>query len=474
MFRQKERITSGFVFILDLILTASAFLVAFWARDALHAYFPLGRINVLFEFHMRLLLVIICLWSLLFLITKLYETFKTKTLFQETFAVFKVVFVGSFIIGFGVFFLRYFMISRAVMVFFGLLNFLFLVGERMVIRGIVKYRRSKGWSLLNIIVVGTGKEAEEIAEVIDQQHHWNLRLVGFVAIDRKGHRETIKGCPVLGGRDDFPRIINENVVDEVIFAVTRQSMERLGDLFLLCEEEGIKTRVTLNFFPHIFSQIFLERLQDIPLLTFSTTPTNEFALFIKRVMDIVISSVCLIVLSPLFLIVSLLIKMTSEGPVFFKQDRSGLYYRMFTMYKFRSMVVDAEERKRDLRHLNEMDGPIFKIRNDPRITGIGEWIRKTSIDELPQLINVLKGEMSLVGPRPHPVEEVREYTSWQRRRLSMKPGITGLWQIGGRSDTTFAESMKHDLDYIDNWSLWLDIKILMKTLPAALLGKGAR
>ena len=474
MFRQKERITSGFVFILDLILTASAFLVAFWLRDALHAYFPLGRINVLFEFHMRLLLVIICLWSLLFLITKLYETFKTKTPFQEVFAVFKVVFVGSFIIGFGVFFFRYFMISRAVMVFFGLLNFLFLVGERMVIRGIMKYRRSKGWSLLNIIVVGTGKEAEEIAEVIDQQHHWNLRLVGFVAIDGKGHRETIKGCPVLGGRDDFPRIINENVVDEVIFAVPRQSMERLGDLFLLCEEEGIKTRVTLNFFPHILSKIFLERLQDIPLLTFSTTPTNEFALFVKRVMDIVISSVCLIVLSPLSLIVSLLIKMTSEGPVFFKQDRSGLYYRTFTMYKFRSMVVDAEERKRDLRHLNEMDGPIFKIRNDPRITGIGEWIRKTSIDELPQLINVLKGEMSLVGPRPHPVEEVREYTSWQRRRLSMKPGITGLWQIGGRSDTTFAESMKHDLDYIDNWSLWLDIKILMKTLPAALLGKGAR
>jgi len=473
MFRQKERIRSGFVFILDLILTASAFLVAFWARDALHAYFPLGRINVFFEFHMRLLLVIICLWSLLFLITKLYETFKTKTLFQETFAVFKVVFVGSFIIGFGVFFLRYFMISRAVMVFFGLLNFLFLVGERIVIRGIVKYRRSKGWGLLNIIVVGTGKEAEEIAEVIDQQHHWNLRLVGFVAIDGKGHRETIKGYPVLGGRDDFPRIVNENVVDEVIFAVTRQSMERLGDLFLLCEEEGIKTRVTLNFFPHIFSQIFLERLQDIPLLTFSTTPANEFALFTKRVMDIVISSVCLIVLSPLFLIVSLLIKMTSEGPVFFKQDRSGLYYRTFTMYKFRSMVVDAEERKRDLRHLNEMDGPIFKIRNDPRITGIGEWIRKTSIDELPQLINVLKGEMSLVGPRPHPVEEVREYTSWQRRRLSMKPGITGLWQIGGRSDTTFAESMKHDLNYIDNWSLWLDIKILLRTIPAILSGKGA-
>lgn len=474
MFKQRERIFSGSVFILDLILTALAFLVAYWIRDALHPYFPLGRIDIFFESHMGLVLITIPLWSLLFLLTRLYESFKTKTFFQEAFAVFKVVFVGSFIIGFGVFFLRYFMISRAVLVFFGLLNFLFLVAERLAIRGILKYRRSRGWGLLNLIVVGTGKEAEEIAEIIGQQHHWNLRLVGFVSIDGKREKEKVKGYPVLGGREAFPRIINDNVVDEVVFAVPRQDIDRLGELFLLCEEEGIKTRVVLNLFPHIFSKVFLERLQDIPLLTFSTTPTNEFALFFKRFMDIVISSACLVALSPLFLTVSLLIKTTSKGPIFFKQARSGLYFRTFTMYKFRSMVLDAEAMKRDLRQLNEMDGPIFKIRNDPRVTGIGKWIRKTSIDELPQLINVLKGEMSLVGPRPHPVEESREYTSWQRRRLSMKPGVTGLWQIGGRSDTTFAESMKHDLNYIDNWSLWLDIKILLGTIPAIFSGKGAR
>jgi len=474
MFKQRERIFSGSVFILDLILTALAFLVAYWIRDALHFYFPLGRIHVFFEPHMRLLLIILPLWSLLSLFTKLYESFKTKTFFQEAFVVFKVVSIGSIIIVFGVFTLRYFMISRTMIVFFWFLNFLFLMGERLAIKRIVKYRRTKGWGLLNIIVVGTGEEAGEIAEIIGQQHHWNLRLVGFISIDGEREKEKVKGYPVLGEREDFPRIINDNVVDEVVFAVPRQDIERLGDLFLLCEEEGIKTRVVLNLFPHIFSKVFLERLQDIPLLTFSTTPTNEFALFIKRVMDVVISSACLVALSPLFLIVSLLIKTTSKGPIFFKQARSGLYFRTFTMYKFRSMVLDAEEMKRDLRQLNEMDGPIFKISSDPRITGIGKWIRKTSIDELPQLINVLKGEMSLVGPRPHPVEESRDYTSWQRRRLSMKPGITGLWQTGGRSDTTFAESMKHDLNYIDNWSLWLDMKILAKTLPTALLGKGAR
>ncbi len=474
MFRQKERFHSGVVFFLDLILSGLAFLLAFGVRDALYSFFPLGRIDVFFEAHLELLVIILPLWSVLFLFFQLYDTFRRKTLFQELYAIFKVVLIGTLLIGFGVFVLRLFMVSRVALALFALFDLLFLFGERLVIRKIIKYRRSKGWGLLNILVVGTGKEAGKIAEVMRQQQHWNLRLVGFVSVDDAGRADTIKGYPVLGGRDDFLRIIHENVIDEVIFAVPRQTVEKLEDLFLLCEEEGIKTRVTLNFFPQMFSKILLERLQDIPLLTFSTTPTNEIALFVKRVIDIVISLLTLILLSPLFLTVSLLIKITSEGPVLFKQERGGLYFRRFVMYKFRSMTVDAEEKKPNLRYLNEADGPIFKIRDDPRITAVGRWIRKTSIDELPQLINVLKGEMSLIGPRPHPVEEAKEYTTWQRRRLSMKPGITGLWQIGGRSETTFAESMKLDLDYIDHWSLWLDVKILLKTIPAVLSGRGAR
>jgi exopolysaccharide biosynthesis polyprenyl glycosylphosphotransferase len=473
MFKQKERFRSGVVFFLDLILSGLAFLLAFRVRDALYFYFPFGRIDVFFGAHLELLLIVLPLWSVLFFFFQLYDMFGRKTLFQELYAIFKVVLIGILVIGFGVFVLRLFMVSRVALALFAIFDLLFLFGERLVIRRIIKYRRSKGWGLLNILVVGTGKEAGKIAEVIQQQHHWNLRLVGFVSVDDVQREDTLKGYPVLGGRDDFLRIIHENVIDEVIFAVPRQTVEKLEDLFLLCEEEGIKARVTLSLFPHIFSKIFLERLQDIPLLTFSTTPTNEFALFVKRGIDIVISLIALILLSPLFLAVSVLIKMTSEGPVLFMQERGGLYFRRFVMYKFRSMTADAEERKSDLRHLNEADGPIFKIKDDPRLTAVGRWIRKTSIDELPQLINVLKGDMSLVGPRPHPVEEAREYTTWQRRRLSMKPGITGLWQIGGRSNTTFAESMKLDLDYIDNWSLWLDVKILLNTIPAVLLGRGA-
>ncbi|MBP1696416.1 MAG: Undecaprenyl-phosphate galactose phosphotransferase [Deltaproteobacteria bacterium] len=473
MFRQKERFRSGVVFFLDLILSGLAFLLAFKVRDALYSYFPQGRIDVFFEAHLELLLIILPLWSVLFFFFQLYDTFGRKTLFQELYAIFKVVLIGILVIGFAVFVLRLFMVSRVALALFAILDLFFLFGERLVIRRIIKYRRSKGWGLLNILVVGTGKEAEKIAEVIQQQHHWNLRLVGFISVDDARREDKLKGYPVLGGKDDFLKIVHENVIDEIIFAVPRQTMEKLEDLFLLCEEQGIKTRVTLTLFPHIFSKIFLEKLQDIPLLTFSTTPTNEIALFWKRALDVALSSIALILLSPLFVVVSVLIKKTSEGPVFFKQERGGLYFRRFVMYKFRSMTADAEKRKSKLHHLNEADGPIFKIKDDPRITAIGKWIRKTSIDELPQLINVLKGDMSMVGPRPHPVEEAKKYTTWQRRRLSMKPGITGLWQIGGRSGTTFAESMKLDLDYIDHWSLWLDVKILVKTIPAVISGRGA-
>jgi exopolysaccharide biosynthesis polyprenyl glycosylphosphotransferase len=473
MFRQKERFYSSLVFFLDLILSGSAFLLAFKMRDALYSYFPLGRIDIFFEAHLELLIIVFPLWSVLFFFFQLYDTFRRKTLLQELYAIFKVVLIGVLVIGFGVFVLRLFMVSRVALAVFAVLNVLLLFGERLVIRKFIKFRRAKGWGLLNILVVGTGKEAEKIAEVIQQQHHWNLRLMGFISVDDDLREDHLKGYPVLGKRDEFFRIVHGNVIDEIIFAVPRQTMEKLEDLFLLCEEQGIKTRVTLTLFPHIFSKIFLEKLQDIPLLTFSTTPTNEIALFGKRVLDVALSSIALILLSPLFIVVSVLIKMTSEGPVFFKQERGGLYFRKFVMYKFRSMTADAEERKSELHHLNEADGPIFKIKDDPRITAVGKWIRKTSIDELPQLINVLKGDMSMVGPRPHPVEEAREYTTWQRRRLSMKPGISGLWQIGGRSNTTFAESMKLDLDYIDHWSLWLDVKILLKTIPAVLSGRGA-
>ena len=246
----------------------------------------------------------------------------------------------------------------------------------------------------------------------------------------------------------------------------------LEEIFLLCEEEGVKTRVMLSFFPHVTSKVYLEALQDLPLLTFTTTPQNDYLLLVKNGIDLVLACVLLVLAAPLLALIALLVKTTSKGPIVFKQIRCGLGGREFVFYKFRSMVENAEATRSRLQHLNEMSGPVFKIGKDPRCTPVGRFLRKFSLDELPQLINILKGDMSFVGPRPPLPGEVENYQRWQRRRLRMKPGLTCLWQVRGRNEIDFDEWMKLDLQYIDDWSLLLDVKIALKTIPIVLLGKG--
>jgi exopolysaccharide biosynthesis polyprenyl glycosylphosphotransferase len=219
----------------------------------------------------------------------------------------------------------------------------------------------------------------------------------------------------------------------------------------------------------------LHEFDGFPLLSFSTTPTNEALLFVRRILDVILAGFILVIFGPLVMLpAAILIKLTSSGPVLFKQTRCGLNGRQFVMYKFRSMVSNAEQLRVELEGLNEMDGPVFKSSRDPRITTVGKIIRRRSIDELPQIFNVLRGDMSLVGPRPPLPAEVARYERWQRRRLSMKPGMTCLWQISGRNEVSFDDWMKLDLTYIDNWSLLLDLKILLKTVPVVLLGRGAK
>jgi exopolysaccharide biosynthesis polyprenyl glycosylphosphotransferase len=229
-----------------------------------------------------------------------------------------------------------------------------------------------------------------------------------------------------------------------------------------------------DFFPAKVSTVSMEFLENVPLITFSTTPDHPLSLFVKRAMDVVFSILLLMASLPLMILVGLLVKLTSKGPIIYSQVRCGLYGRKFVLYKFRSMQEGAQDVLWEIKHLNEMDGPVFKMRLDPRVTVLGRFLRKYSIDEWPQFWNVLKGDMSLVGPRAPLPEEVLEYTRWQRRRLSVKPGITCLWQVSGRNEIDFHEWMKLDLHYIDNWSLLLDLKILLRTFPVVLFGKGAR
>jgi len=270
----------------------------------------------------------------------------------------------------------------------------------------------------------------------------------------------------------LPDLLRRHVIDEVIFAVDSNRLSQMEDVFLLCDEQGVRTRVVLDFFPHVNSRVYLDQLDTVALLTFSAAPHDEVRLLAKRGIDVLLAAAALVLLLPFMALIALVIRLTSPGPVIFRHERCGLNGRRFTFYKFRSMCDGAEELKAALMHLNQKS-TAFKISNDPRLTAIGRFLRKFSIDEWPQLWNVLKGDMSLVGPRPAVPEEVENYQAWQRRRLRMRPGLTCLWAVAGRDKLDFDTWMKLDMQYIDNWSLALDWKIILRTVPRVLMGVGA-
>ena len=273
----------------------------------------------------------------------------------------------------------------------------------------------------------------------------------------------------------FPDFVRNNVIDEVVLSLPVKSLyDRASQIVSLCEEQGIVIRYLSNIFNMQIAHSKDEQFQGYQITGLHNGSMGGWQIAVKRIMDFSLSLISLLVFLPLFIATALAIKLMSPGPVFFIQERVGLNKRRFRLYKFRTMVPDAEEKQSELEQLNEVSGPVFKITDDPRITPVGRFLRKTSIDELPQLVNVLKGDMSLVGPRPLPVRDYEGFdTDWHRRRFSVRPGITCLWQIQGRSSIAFEKWMKLDLQYIDQWSLWFDIKILLKTIPAVLRGTGS-
>jgi len=324
-----------------------------------------------------------------------------------------------------------------------------------------------------VMVVGTGERAVRLARELEQSAEYGVRLRGFLSETGGAPAEiALEAIYHVWPVGELPAILRRNVVDEVVFAVGSESLAELEEVFLMCDEEGVRTRVAVDFFPHVNSTVSLDRFGGTPLLTFSAAPYDELRLLVKRLADILAAAAGLVVLAPFMAAIAALIRLTSPGPAIFRQVRCGLNGRRFLFYKFRSMCRDAEEMKAAVAHLNERE-TAFKIRDDPRLTAIGRYLRKFSIDEWPQLWNVLRGDMSLVGPRPAVPDEVDQYKRWQRRRLRMRPGLTCLWAISGRDNVDFETWMKMDMKYIDNWSLALDWKILLRTIPRVLTGRGA-
>jgi exopolysaccharide biosynthesis polyprenyl glycosylphosphotransferase len=275
--------------------------------------------------------------------------------------------------------------------------------------------------------------------------------------------------------NDFPTFLRERVIHEVVVCLPVNSFyQQASRIIALCEEQGIIVRFLSSIFNLKLGRSKTEQFEDDSVVAVYTGAMQGWQLLAKRMLDLSLSLILLIILAPLFLLTILLIKLTSSGPIFFIQKRVGLSKRRFCLYKFRTMIPDAEQQLAQVENLNEASGPVLKIKNDPRITPIGKLLRRTSIDELPQFINVLKGDMSLVGPRPLPLRDYNRFDQdWQRRRFSVRPGITCLWQVDGRSKIAFEKWMELDMQYIDQWSLWLDFKILAKTIPAVLKGSGA-
>ena len=361
--------------------------------------------------------------------------------------------------------------SRTFIIILFICTFLMLSAEKISVLASLRYIRRKGYNYRVILIVGSGERVKSFISIIKSHPHWGIRILGLVdEEDRVGM--TVEDHRVIGSFNDISRILDENVVDEVMFILPRRWLSSLEDYLKICEEVGVKATVAIDFFNTDIARPVVTEMHGLPLLTFNAVPYNIWHLAVKRLADVVVSACGLIVLSPLFLILSLIIKMTSKGPVFFRQTRCGLNGRGFTIYKFRTMAEDAEERLEGLMEFNERNGPVFKMQNDPRITRIGSVLRKTSLDELPQLFNVLKGDMSLIGPRPPIPAEVKKYDRWQRRRLSLRPGIACIHEVIARRDIDFERWMRLDLEYIDNWSLSLDARILTKTILAVFRGSG--
>jgi len=341
--------------------------------------------------------------------------------------------------------------------------------SRVVIRRVFGWFRIRGYNGRQMLILGTGDAAKSFAALIGRHPELGLRVVGFLRPHERGP-VTVDG-PILGGIDDIERIFHDRVIDEVAVCLPVSDWEFIEPVTVLCKEEGKAVRIPLA---DIGLGWFTGRIEDVdgvPVLSHVLVPDQVVGMLAKRAMDIAMAIAGLIVLTPVFAVIGAIMIATEGRPVFFRQVRVGLQGRPFTIVKFRTMVPDAEARYAEVVALSDTQGAAFKMTNDPRITRLGAFLRKTSIDELPQLWNVLRGEMSIVGPRPAPPREVAEYDIWHRRRLSMKPGITGLWQVEARLDESFDRRAALDLRYIDGWSVWLDMKIIARTIPAMLQGR---
>jgi exopolysaccharide biosynthesis polyprenyl glycosylphosphotransferase len=461
-------ITFGIYFCIWISKNAIENYEIFLPRDILTEKISIHDLAILF--------ICLIIWHTTFNYFRLYTSRRLSTFLHELVDIFKATLVGCIAI---LIFLA--IVSKQefdiyILLLLWSLTTLITVASRFLLRITLHQLRRYGRNKRKIIIVGTNSHAVNFAKNIKDHEELGYDILGFV--DNRngmpGTQHEIIG-DIVSTFDDLPEYFYNNTVDEVaVFFPLRSHYDEIRKVIYLCEEHGIIVRLRTNIIELKLGTSYVDNIADEPLVTIYTGNMQGWKMHVKRVFDFFASLLLLICFAPLFIVITILIKKDSPGPVFFFQERIGLNKKRFKMIKFRTMEKDAEQKMEELEDKNEAQGPVFKIKNDPRSTAQGKFLRNTSIDELPQLFNILKGDMSLVGPRPLPVRDYNLFNlDWHRRRFSVRPGITCLWQISGRSDLDFDEWMELDMKYIDSWSLSLDFKILLRTIPCVLNRRGA-
>jgi exopolysaccharide biosynthesis polyprenyl glycosylphosphotransferase len=466
--------TGGVVVLTDILLINLAFWLSYMVRYRLGFPYPVPPFYdapYLPYLPYALLLTALCLLS--FQIDGLYEPQRGRGWLYDGYRLASGTATSIVIVMAITFFFQPLVYSRGMLVLAATMIIIFLSMARVLNRALLIRRRRRGIGVDRVLVVGAGDIGRSVIQSILANPAVGYQVVGYIDDDPlkgNGKLGRIRG---LGNLEDLPNVIATEGIDEVIVTLPWMYHRKILHIVEECERGNVPVRVVPDVFQQRMGRVDLDTLSGIPLIGTAPVRLSQGAFLVKRVIDLSLSILAIPFMLILFAVVALFIKLDSPGPVIFKQRRVGKDGRPFHVLKFRSMVVGAEQMQADLEALNEADGPLFKVRHDPRVTRVGRWLRRTSIDELPQLINVIRGEMSLVGPRPGTPEEVAQYESWQMQRISVLPGITGLWQVSGRSDVPFEEMVLLDIFYIENWSLDLEIRILLQTIPYVLLGHGA-
>lgn len=469
MLREQAKIFNRLSLLVDATIVLIAFACAYYFRISLP-----GTFRGILEYSWILVLVL-PVWGILLFRQGLYASIRRYSTFDILTRLINVHFFGGLAVAAVILFLDREQYSRGLFLLFLLFSFIFLTVEKVCVRYFLGMIRRRGYNTRNILIIGAQEKAQKFSRLVDAHRDWGLNVIGFLQVADGPLQDNIEGCPIIGHADALVETCKNRQVDEVVFCLPSNYVvnaeEHLQDL----EELGITVRIVMDFFdlPLYRREISLFH-NELPILTYHPRKIDAQQLLIKRIFDVAGSLLGLVITVTLFPFIALAIKLDSRGPLFFGQKRVGINGRLFKCLKFRSMYIDAEERKSELMAQNEMNGAIFKIKDDPRVTKVGRFLRKTSLDELPQFWNVFIGDMSLVGTRPPTPEEVEQYENWHRRRICIKPGISGMWQVSGRNRIEdFDKIVRLDLLYIDNWSFWLDIKILLKTILVVFRREGS-